>query len=368
MHGHLLPGQPGGHAELSDSAPEGCRSPVGKPPHMHGLRFGDQPLAYALVVILEELVEDAARGRPVHADVDHADHLHRIYDQVARLLGDEVPAVDERDVVYLAAHILAVEVQIGRSLEILAPESVEIRIFDVLETDEVHPLVELQRGGDGLAENHVGLAQVEGEVDVIRRYRPGRRSGTLLPGILTGAAVVGHHLHLRRAGTYLLSADRGMGCRKRELSRLHRLQDIGVRGLRGAGLAAVGVRIGAHRPLLRSPYELEVPACRPAEVGRRRALYHESHVELLLQAHQIGDPDVYFRLCESCQRQQERRQQGCQFSHHQFFSFCLDLSMAAFSRSTLSRVFCSLACTAFSICWACWGEIAEPLSPESPLS
>ena len=213
----LVAGEGGRHAEPADSAAEGGRGPVGQAADVNRHGVGGHPLAYALVVVLEELLEYAAGRRPVDAHVDHADKFGRVNHDVAGLLGDKVPAAEQRDVVDPAAYALPVELKVRGVLSHLVPETVEIRELDILKTDKVHSLVEFERGGHRLPHHDVGLAEFEREVDVVGGHGAG--GGRFRLSALTRMlAAVGHHLNLRCVGRVLPALDRGFGGRQQELA------------------------------------------------------------------------------------------------------------------------------------------------------
>ena len=161
VDGKFVSGKRCGHAELAHSAAEGGRRTVGKPVHMHRDRIRGQTLAYTLIVVLEKFVKNRPGGRSVHPDIDHADHLRRVDDDVARLLRNESPASYQRNIVYFPVNAFSMEFQICRSLGLLTPEAVESRELDILETYEIHPLVKFERRRDGLPDHHIGLAEVK---------------------------------------------------------------------------------------------------------------------------------------------------------------------------------------------------------------
>ena len=93
------------------------------------------------------------------------------------------------------------EFDLAGRLHFLAPEPVEGRELGVLETGDVHALVELERGGDRLADHHVALAQGQAEEHVVRRHGAGLLEDVVIDFAL--AQELGHleallhGLHLR---------------------------------------------------------------------------------------------------------------------------------------------------------------------------
>ena len=357
----------GVHLERTHPAPERSRGPGGQAAHADGHGRGGDPLAYGLVVVLEEGIEDAAGRRTRGEDIDQAHQFGSVNPDLSGALGHEVPAAEHGGVVDLVADVLPAELDVGRRLDFLAPEPVEIRELGILEARDVDPLVELEGSRERLAHHHVALAERQAQEQVVRGDRPGLGGAlatlTALASLATlalalGGSPVAHHLDGRAGRTQFFAPDRRLGGGELEAAGILREQDIGIGGLRRAGALAVHDADRGGRALLRAPDQLEIIPDLPLEIARRMvAANDEGHVELLVHADEIGRLDLDGGLAVGGQGKPQGREECCQFLHHQFFSFCRDFSSAAFSLFTLSWVSRSLAWMARSSCCACWGEI-----------
>ena len=133
---------------------------------MHGHRRRGYALAHPAVAAVEEFVEYAGRtGLGPH--VHEADQFGRVYLQVSRLLRDEGETSDQRGVVDLVVNGFPAELNVGRSLCLLAPESVEHREAGILETGDIHPLVELKCCCNRLTHNDIPLTEGKFEEQVL---------------------------------------------------------------------------------------------------------------------------------------------------------------------------------------------------------
>ena len=361
-----IAGQGGAHPELADPAAEGGGRSRRERADPDGQRVGRHPLAYRLIVILEEIVEDAPRGLPPSPDIDQTDEFRRTYPYLPRLLRDERPAAEHGGIIYLVVEIFPAELDVRRRLQLLAPEAVEIRESGILEAGDVHPLIELESGRDRLPHHQRALAEGKPEEQVLRRDAPrsrssaARRRGGRRGRAASRRRTVRNDFKLRHIRAVFLAFDSNLRGLQPEMPRPLGHKDIGIGGLGSLRARAVDYRHRGRAPLLRPPHYLEIIPRAPFEV-RRGVLSrnHERHVELLVDPDKIRGLHLHRRLGRGNQRQRRRDDYGKQFSaHHQFFSFCLDFSSAAFSLLTLSRVSFSLACTAFSICRACCGDIS----------
>ena len=128
---------------------------------MYGQRIGGDSLSQGTVVILEEVVEDAARGRTLGLDVHYTHQLRRVYDQIACLLGDDVPAAQRSYIVDFVINALTMELDGVRSIGLLAPEPVKIRELRIFVAPDVYALVKLQGSGERLPDYCPPLADAQ---------------------------------------------------------------------------------------------------------------------------------------------------------------------------------------------------------------
>ena len=164
----------GGKPEFAHASAKARRSAAGKRRHIHGVGPGDRPLADRPVLILEETVEDAATA-PAGVFIHQTDQLRRLNSQAPGLLRNNGPRTDDRRVINIVPHLLAMEFDTARSIHFLAPEAVERGEFGSLESSQAGPLVlvEFEDGRDGLSKNGGSLAERESHKDI--RSATGRR-------------------------------------------------------------------------------------------------------------------------------------------------------------------------------------------------
>ena len=151
-------GEGGSHAECAHAASERGGSPGGNLAHLNLDGGSGNPFAYGAVFVLEKAVEDAAGVAVLVAHVHKAHQFCRIDDYLSCLLWNEGPGTQYGGIVDLVAYALAVEFDIGGSLNFLAPESVESGEAGVFEAAYVDPVEELESCTDGLAYHGFGLA------------------------------------------------------------------------------------------------------------------------------------------------------------------------------------------------------------------
>ena len=310
----------GGNGVFSHAAAEGGGGARRKLGHADGDRGRRHPLADGRIPVFEETVENAAAAAG-RLHIDQADDLGGVDLQGARFLRDQHPAAQQGRIIDLVAERLAAELHILGRIGLLTPETVEGRELGVLESDDVGPLVELERRRDRFADHNVAAAQGQAHEDVFRGDLPrGLRLGLRLglrrrglPG--TARAPVRHDLDPEGARTDLAALDlRGRG-RELEGTGLFRQQDVGIGRRGGLGDLAVDHAHARGRALLRPPYELEIIRWRPFEGRRGVPFDDEGDVEALVHPDDI----VYFHLdrplCPCEHRHDQSRQRCCQSFH-----------------------------------------------------
>ena len=286
-------------------------------------RLGRNPPAYGPVVVHEEAVEDAVAGRLLDPDVHQAAQLGGIDRQVAGLLRDEDVTAQHGRVVDHVADALAAEFDVGRGLDFLTPESVEGRKAGVLESGDVGPLVQLERRGDGFADDSAGLAEGQAQEDILVRDTLGgilRAGGLLLGSLAAGrgrCGRIGDDFDARALRRDLLAAHGRIGQRQLEGSGPARRQHVGVRGLGIAAALAVHDAHGGGRAARRPPDQLEVIAGTPLEIGRGAvALDDEAEAELLADRHEVGGLHPDGCLGEGGEAAEKQQQDGHPSSVH----------------------------------------------------
>ena len=150
--------QAGRNAELSHSALERGRGPGRERGYVDGGGRGADTFSHRPVLV-EKLVENtyaSARHRPY---IDQTYQFGRLYRQCSRLLGYQYVFSQKSGIVYPVIHALSVELDIGRSLYLLIPESVERRETGILETGDIHPLIQFQGSDYGLAHHDIPFVE-----------------------------------------------------------------------------------------------------------------------------------------------------------------------------------------------------------------
>ena len=145
----------GGYSETTDTSSEGSRLPCRERIHLYPHGRGGHPLADCPVLILEETVEDAVGCAPTDPDIDQADQFGRVDRDGSRLLGNKDIRPQHSGVVDLVVKTLAFELNVGRRIGLLTPETIESRELRVLEASDIHSLVELQGSRQRLTYHHL---------------------------------------------------------------------------------------------------------------------------------------------------------------------------------------------------------------------
>ena len=154
------------HAEFTHATAKGRRGAGGQGLHVQGGRLGAPALPDGGILGAEEIVEDGARSGAAALLVHQAHDLGRLDGLVTVLLGNEHPPAQHGAVVHRSVHLLPLELNVGRGIHLLAPETVEGREAGVLEAHQVGPVVDFEGGGDGLSQHHGIAAEGEPHKDV----------------------------------------------------------------------------------------------------------------------------------------------------------------------------------------------------------
>ena len=263
------------HSELSHASGERSRGSVGNARHLNLDGGSCYPAPHGTVVVLEEIVEDAARRLAAGAYIDQAHQLGGVDCHLSGLLGDKRPGTQHRGVVDVVSYAFAMELDVGGRLLLLTPEPVERGELGVLEAGYVNPVVKLECGADGFSHNRFGLADGEAHEEVVAPVLGGAPLTVCGSSALGGTAslltllrrcAVGHHLYRGASGRNRIALYGSRRPGKVERTRAARQEDVGVRGLRGLGLLAVHYADGRGRAFLRPPDKLEVVSRFPTEV------------------------------------------------------------------------------------------------------
>ena len=163
--------------EVAYAAPERSRRSRRKLLHLDVEGGSTDAFADGLVLV-EKVIEDRERAAAGRADAQLADHLGRIDGQRAGLLGNQHPLPDQRTVVNAPVNIFPVEFEVVDRDGLLAPEAVESRELDIFETHDFGAGVKLERGGDGLAFDHIRLVERQPKENVF--VGDGTRDGRIV--------------------------------------------------------------------------------------------------------------------------------------------------------------------------------------------
>ena len=168
------------YAELPDTAAECRRRTRRKRRDIDRIRLRHHPLAYGPLV-LEETVEYACPSCRRDTDIHDAHEFRRVNGDCSRLLRNQHIFPQDRGVVDIPVHILPLEFDICGSLHLLAPETVESGETGILESGDVHPLVQFQRSLYRLSHNHISPVEGKTHEKVIIRYCACRGRSTGAP-------------------------------------------------------------------------------------------------------------------------------------------------------------------------------------------
>ena len=122
----------------------------------------DANLYNALVLVLRD------RMRRSRVNYIHKAHkLRRIYGDLSLLLRDKDELSQQSRVIYLSVKHFPAELNICRSLDLLAPETVEGREGHIFKASYIDPLIKLERHHHRFAHNNLGTAQIHTEEYVV---------------------------------------------------------------------------------------------------------------------------------------------------------------------------------------------------------